>query len=145
MEFNLGCFFPVSISDSIWSPYTYANLTWLENINTNILFRFLFINFLGSCNYDSLCSVAKYFEISRSSHLQMFLKIGDLKNFAIFTGKHLCWSLNACNLIKKETSTQVFSCEYCEIFRYSFFYKRTSAVAAFGSQRIWLLNTWKLN
>ena len=23
----------------------------------------------------------------------MFFKIGVLKNFAIFTGKHLCWSL----------------------------------------------------
>ena len=25
----------------------------------------------------------------RSSRLQIFFKIGDLKNFAIFTGKHL--------------------------------------------------------
>ena len=25
-------------------------------------------------------------------HLQVFLKIGVLKNFAIFTGKYLCWS-----------------------------------------------------
>ena len=31
--------------------------------------------------------------IDRSSRLQMFLKIGVLKNFAMFTGKHLCWSL----------------------------------------------------
>ena len=29
----------------------------------------------------------------RSSRLQMFFKIGVLKNFANFTGKHLCWSL----------------------------------------------------
>ena len=29
----------------------------------------------------------------RSSRLQMFFKIGVLKNFAIFTGKHMCWSL----------------------------------------------------
>ena len=27
-----------------------------------------------------------------SSHLVAFFKIGALKNFAIFTGKHLCWS-----------------------------------------------------
>ena len=27
----------------------------------------------------------------------------------------------ACNFIKKETPTQVFSCEYCEIFKGSFF------------------------
>ena len=29
----------------------------------------------------------------RRSRLQMFFKIGALKNFANFTGKHLCWSL----------------------------------------------------
>ena len=27
-----------------------------------------------------------------SSHSQMFFKIGILKNLAMFTGKHLCWS-----------------------------------------------------
>ena len=45
-----------------------------------------------------------------------------LKNFAIFTGKHLCWSLLIkltvlkSNFIRKVTPTQVFFCEYCEIF-----------------------------
>ena len=29
----------------------------------------------------------------KSSLSQMFFKIGVLKNFAIFTGKHLCWNL----------------------------------------------------
>ena len=29
----------------------------------------------------------------RSSRSQMFFKIGALKNFANFKGKHLCWSL----------------------------------------------------
>ena len=42
----------------------------------------------------------------RSSCSQIFFKIGVLKKFAIFTGKHLCWSLfsiklQACNLTKK--------------------------------------------
>ena len=32
------------------------------------------------------------FIIYRSSRLQIFFKIGVLKNFAIFTGKHLGWS-----------------------------------------------------
>ena len=35
----------------------------------------------------------------------------------------------ACNFIKKETLEQVLSCEFCEIFRYTFFY-RTPPVAA---------------
>ena len=35
----------------------------------------------------------------------------------------------ACNFIKKETVAQVFSCEFCEIFKITFFY-RTPPVAA---------------
>ena len=38
-------------------------------------------------------------KISRSSCLQMFFKIGALKNFAIFTGKHLSWSLSSIKLL----------------------------------------------
>ena len=30
---------------------------------------------------------------------------------------------SACNFIKKETLTQVFSCEFCEIFKKTFFYR----------------------
>ena len=29
--------------------------------------------------------------------------------------------MEACNFIKKETPTEVFSCEYCEIFKKRFF------------------------
>ena len=36
---------------------------------------------------------------------------------------------SACNFIKKDTLTQVFSCEFCEIFKNTFSY-RTSPVAA---------------
>ena len=31
--------------------------------------------------------------LSRSSHSELFFKIGVLKHFTNFTGKHLCWSL----------------------------------------------------
>ena len=54
----------------------------------------------------------------------MFFKIDFLKNFTIFKGKHLCWSLlliKFCNFFKKETPMQVFSCEYWGIFKNSFF------------------------
>ena len=36
-----------------------------------------------------------------SSRSQMFFKIGVLKNFVIFTGKDLCWSLFFINLQNK--------------------------------------------
>ena len=41
-----------------------------------------------------------------SSHSQMFIKIGILKNFAILTGKHLSWNLF---LIKLQALSPVFN------------------------------------
>ena len=49
--------------------------------------------------------------------------------FAKFSGKHQCQSLffnsicrpEACNFIKRETLTLVFSCEFCEISKHTFF------------------------
>ena len=62
---------------------------------------------------------------------------GVLINFAKFTRKHLCKSLffnkvagrRPATLLKKETLTQVFSCEFCEISKNIFSYK-TPLVAA---------------
>ena len=51
-------------------------------------------------------------------------------NFAYFTGKHLCWSLFlkklqslTWNFTRKETLAQVFSCDFFEILKRTFFYK----------------------
>ena len=63
-----------------------------------------------------------------SSRWQMLFKIGVLKIFAVFTGKTLALEslfkkiadLKAC----KETPTQVFSCEYCEVFKKTFLAER---------------------
>ena len=54
----------------------------------------------------------------RSSSCQMFFKIGFPKNFAIFTGS-TCVGVSFLT-IKKETPTQVFSCEYCKNFKKAF-------------------------
>ena len=53
---------------------------------------------------------------------EVFCKKAVLRNFAIFTGKQLCWSpfliklhsSNPSTLLKK-SPTKVFSCEYCKI------------------------------
>ena len=54
-------------------------------------------------------------ETSRSSHLEVFCEKGVLNNFAIFTGKHLCWSLflmklqaRPATLLKRDPNTGVF-------------------------------------
>ena len=58
----------------------------------------------------------------------MFCKIGVVRNFAsLFLNK----VAEACNCMKKETLAQVFSCEFCEISKNTFFY-RLPLVAASG-------------
>ena len=52
----------------------------------------------------------------RSSHQRCSIKISVLKNFAKFTG------------VKKATLAQVFSCEFCDISKNTFFH-RTPPVA----------------
>ena len=67
---------------------------------------------------------------NRSGRSQMFFKIGVLKNFASFTGKHWCWSLllREFTTLLKKTPTQVLCCEIFKLLR-TFFY-RTVQVAA---------------
>ena len=57
-----------------------------------------------------------YFEMYRSGRLQMFFKIGVLKHFTIFTGKHLSWRLfllklqafRPATILKRDSNTGVF-------------------------------------
>ena len=74
-----------------------------------------------------------------------FCKKTVLRNFANFTGKHLRQSLifnkvaglrhKICNFIKKETLTQVFSCEFCEISKNTVSYRTPLVVASEISAR----------
>ena len=62
----------------------------------------------------------------RSSRQEVFCKKGVLRNFAKLTGKHLCQSLffnKVADLkyIKKETLAQLFSCEFLQNSKNTFF------------------------
>ena len=58
----------------------------------------------------------------RSSHQRCSIKNGVLRNFAKFTGKHLCQSLLLMKLrASKETLAQMYSSEFCEISKNTFF------------------------
>ena len=95
-------------------------------INTKILFQFLFINFLRlgfrpatffKKRFCHRCFPVNFAKLLRtlffpehlwmtaldSPHLHMFCKMDVLKDFAIITGKHLCWSL----FFNKVTSLKV--------------------------------------
>ena len=63
---------------------------------------------------------------SRSSRLKMFFKIGVLKSFTIFTGKHLCWSLfliklQAFMLHKSRLHHRCFPVNIAKLLRTGFF------------------------
>ena len=64
--------------------------------------------------------------IHRSSRPEVFWKKGILKIFTEFSGKHLCQSI----FIKKEALAQVFSYEFCEIFKNIYFYKTPPLAAS---------------
>ena len=79
----------------------------------------------------------------KSSHQRCSIRKGILRYFAKFTGKHLCQSLFfnevvlnkvagslACNFIKKEALAQVFSCEFSEISKNTFFIEHLRAAAS---------------
>ena len=74
------------------------------------LCRILFFNKIAGCKPKTV----------RSSHLRCSVKQRVLKNFTIFTGKNLCWSLFLIKLqfwghatSLKKTLTQVSSSEIC--------------------------------
>ena len=60
---------------------------------------------------------------TENSHSQMFFKIGVLKNFPIFARKHLRWIIFLIN------PPQVFSCEYCKMFKNTYFEKHLQMTA----------------
>ena len=69
-----------------------------------------------------------------NSHSQMFSKTGALKNFAIFTGKDLCWSLFLIKfqdwrptfLFKKRLQRRCFSVNTAKFLRAAFLLKTCS-------------------
>ena len=85
---------------------------------------------------------------------QVFYKKTVLRNFAIFKGKHSCWSLllnkvgdvKACSFIKKRCFyTFMFLCEYCEILKSiylaeylrAFIFQRTHVFQKQKQRNIW--------
>ena len=65
---------------------------------------------------------------NRSSCSEVFCTKSALKILQN-SQKKTCAQVSFCNLIKKETQAQVFSCEFCTIFKNTYFY-RTPLVAA---------------
>ena len=86
--------------------------------------------FLNMRIYVQLSVIATWKVLETSQNLQetdavahnpLFYKKNFLKYFAKFTGKHVHQSLFLINMEALETLAQVFSNEFCKIFRKIFF------------------------
>ena len=85
-----------------------------------------------------------------STRPDVFFKKGVFRNFAKFTGKRLCQSLffnrvadlrpQACNVIKKETLAQVFSCEFCGNSNNTFFTEHLRTTDFESSQKFEIIS-----
>ena len=103
--------------------------TFLKIINTAFRNKRT-INILIRRGWASYCAIIGGFQLSfqdklfpslRSSRSYMFFKVGALKNFAMFRGKHLCWSPLLINFIKKELQHRCFPVSISNFLRTAFF------------------------
>ena len=112
---------------------------------------FLILFFLKKYSLHMLLMLFIHVEKRLNMRSQMFFTTGAYKYFAIFTGKHLCWSLfnkvtgmKACIFIKKDTPTQVLSYDHCKIFKNSLFMDRLFMILLRNFIWWWILDIWRL-
>ena len=72
-------------------------------------------------------------KLFRNSHQRCSIKKDVLKNFAKFTGKHLCQSLFFNKVVG--FLVQVFSCDFCEMLKNAFFTEQLRVAASDCSLR----------
>ena len=72
----------------------------------------------------------------RSSRPEMFCKESVLRNFAKLTCARVSFLIKLQTPPVPETSTQVFSCEFCEISKNTFFYRTSLDDCFWTLQRI---------
>ena len=97
--------------DRVWKVFV------MKDCKLDRIFLFITINFSNInqwfqkhvCHWD-----IRMYNITRSRRSEAFRKKDVSKNFAKFTGNHLCRRCHTRNLNKKETLTQVFSCLFME-------------------------------
>ena len=103
----------------------------LMRLTLRLFYRIKIFNFMRSHQTSRTSQISHFrikYEVGISIKRTIWEKL-DKKTETVaqrysvkFTGKHLCQNLFflACNVIKKETLTQLFSCEFCEISKNTF-------------------------
>ena len=116
----------VLLSEAYLEHYleTYFNLRmiymavfdWITLVRLKEILTLNSVEVSSNPNSTPLFVIVFWGETNRSSLSQMFFKIGVLKNFANFIGKHQCWSLfliklqawRPATLLKRDSNTGVF-------------------------------------
>ena len=98
--------------------YVFSFLVW--NIYFTFLLSVVYCTFCKS-NIKSNCILLLCDIRVRSSRQEVFCKRDVLWNLAIFTRKHLPYSLS----FKNEALAQVFSCKFCKVSNNTFFLQNT--------------------
>ena len=111
--------FRIPVSDFLSMVGTVSVLRSLMNIAVACLtYCYCFIQVIDTfCYYKYYSLVHVVLHKIQKQPQGVHYKKGVLRNFAKFTGKHLCSEPQACNFIKKETQAQVLSCKFCKIFK----------------------------
>ena len=90
---NINCCFPeqgnVSRRTKKNMAITHKKSLLIKNLTYSLIFKVYFMKSFAAAKASSAFIKNR----CRSSRSQMFFKIGVVKNFAMFTRKHLCWSL----------------------------------------------------
>ena len=108
----------VSLSEEMWAITPTSLLR--KNLTYSSIFKVCFMKRFAAAK----ASLVFIKNRCRSSRSQMFFKIGVLKKFAMFTGKHLCWSL----FLIKLQAFRCFSVNIAKLLRAVFY--RTPPLAA---------------
>ena len=115
----------LSLQDKSNTPHFMVN--WCENSLEVTAFKYILFQKCESKMFIMFIFIS-FDRITRSSNPEMFCKKGVLKNFENLTGNNcaevsflLKYRPEAQNFIKKETPTQVFSCEFCKIYKSTLF------------------------
>ena len=102
------------------------------NHQEHLFHRTLITSYFRPVNIAKFLRTA-FLYTSRSSRLQMFFKIGVLKSFSNFTGKHLCWSLflkncrlKNCSFITKRLQHRCFPVKFANFFKERIFLQNIS-------------------
>ena len=101
----LKCFATFTEKHQKWSHfYNFCLPTFAILLCTGLYHRSFTLNFAKflktTFKYETSGRATDSEISTRSSCSQMFLNVDVLKNFVIFTGKHLCWSIFPVNIAK---------------------------------------------